>query len=54
MNLVIIKNVDPSIVEPIEIREEVVEILLETDAPLKFSKRADGRVYITEIHEKEE
>ena len=51
MTLTIIKNVDPSLVDPIVIQEEVLEILLETDEPLKFSKRADGRIYITEIHE---
>ena len=51
MTLTIIKNVDPSIVDPIVIYDEVVEILLETDADLQMSKRADGRIYIRELEE---
>lgn len=51
MTLTIIKNVDPSITEPIVIYDEVVEILLETDASLRLTKRADGRVYIQEQEE---
>ncbi len=51
MKLTIIKNVDPSIVDPIEIYEEVVEILLETDEALQLKKRADGRIYIAETKE---
>ena len=51
MTLTIIKDVDPLVEDPIVIREQVTEILLEADGPLRMTRRADGRTYIEEMRE---